>query len=327
METEVRFYYSSDSKDNKFKSKMSEVYKKQVNDLELLVSNFKVASAIIHYDETSPHLHIVGVPIKYKNKNGMEKQVGKSDVFTKESLIRLQDKMRTLCIEEFNQVYRLDSLKKKQKGRNRDIHVSDMDNYIEMKKQIEKNTETLKQANKKSSELKQNSKDIKDKIDKLKVSRLNKDNYIISKEDKDSFIDFIEQVDNINKEYDKIQTLSNTLVNAHEQLKDKNNKIKTLTENNEALNLRVKTLNDTIREKDNEISFLKSKINDLKNTLEYWKDKFEKLISFLHSKLHSWYDKDDKYIDVVNDMYEDNVLDDDDIEDLDLNKEKDDYER
>ena len=37
---------------------MSEVYKKQVDDLELLVPNFKVASAIIHYDETSPHLHI-----------------------------------------------------------------------------------------------------------------------------------------------------------------------------------------------------------------------------------------------------------------------------
>ena len=317
-----------DTKDENFKKKMSEVYKKQVDDLEMLVPNFKVASAIIHYDETSPHLHIVGVPIKYKNKNGMEKQVGKSDVFTKESLIRLQDKMRTLCIEEFNQVYSLDStLKKKQKGRNRDIHVSDMDNYIEMKKQIEKNTENLKQANKKSTELKNNSKDIKDKIDKLKVSRLNKDNYILSKKDKDSFIDFIKQVDNTSKEYDKVQTLSNTLVNAHEQLKDKNNKIKTLTENNEALNLRVKTLNETIKEKDNEISFLKSKMQDLKNTLNYWKDKFEKLISFLHSKLHSWYDKDDKYIDVVNDMYEDNVLDDDDIEELDLDKQKDDYER
>ena len=317
-----------DTKDENFKKKMSEVYKKQVDDLDLLVPNFKVASAIIHYDETSPHLHIVGVPIKYKNKNGMEKQVGKSDVFTKESLIRLQDKMRTLCIEEFNQIYSLDStLKKKQKGRNKDIHVSDMNNYIEMKKQIEKNTENLKQANKKSSELKQNSKDIKDKIDKLKVSRLNKENYILSKEDKDSFISFIEQVDNTSKEYDKIQTLSNTLVNAYEQLKDKNNKIKTLTENNETLNLRVKTLNDTIKEKDNEISFLKSKISDLKNTLVYWKDKFEKLISFLHDKLHSWYDKDDKYIDVVNEMYDDRVLDDDDIEDLDLSKEKDDYER
>lgn len=317
-----------DTKDENFKKKMSEVYKKQVDDLEMLVPNFKVASAIIHYDETSPHLHIVGVPIKYKNKNGMEKQVGKSDVFTKESLIRLQDKMRTLCIEEFNQVYSLDStLKKKQKGRNRDIYVSDMDNYIEMKKQLEKNTENLKQANKKSSELKQNSKDIKDKINKLKTSKLNKDNYILSKKDKEIFINFIEQVNNTNKEYDKIQTLSNTLTNVDKQLKDKNNKIKTLTENNEALNLRVKTLNNTIKEKDNEISFLKSKVNNLRDTLDYWKDKFSKLISFLHDKLHSWYDKDDKYIGVVNDMYEDDVLDDDDIEDLDLNKAKDDFER
>ena len=317
-----------DTKDDEFKSRMSEVYRKQVNDLELLVPNFKVASAIIHYDETSPHMHIVGVPIKYKNKNGMEKQVGKSDVFTKESLITLQNKMRTLCIEEFNQEYNLDStLKKKQKGRNMDIHVSDMDNYIALKKQLEKNTENLEKANKKSLELKQNSKDIKDKIDKLKTSKLNKENYILSKSDKDLFIDFINQVDNTNKEYDKIQNLSNTLTNVDEQFKEKDKAIKTLTENNKALTLRVKTLNNNIKEKDNEISFLKSKISSLKNTLEYWKDRFDKVISFLYSKLHNWYDKDDKYIDVVNDMYEDKVLDNDDIEDLKLSKEKDDLER
>ena len=317
-----------DTKDDEFKSRMSEVYRKQVNDLELLVPNFKVASAIIHYDETSPHMHIVGVPIKYKNKNGMEKQVGKSDVFTKESLITLQNKMRTLCIEEFNQEYNLDStLKKKQKGRNMDIHVSDMDNYIALKKQLEKNTENLEKANKKSLELKQNSKDIKDKIDKLKTSKLNKENYILSKSDKDLFIDFINQVDNTNKEYDKIQNLSNTLTNVDEQFKEKDKAIKTLTENNKALTLRVKTLNNNIKEKDNEISFLKSKISSLKNTLEYWKDRFDKVISFLYSKLHNWYDKDDKYIDVVNDMYEDKVLDNDDIKDLKLSKEKDDFER
>ena len=310
-----------DTKDEKFKKKMSEVYKKQVDDLELLVPNFKVASAIIHYDETSPHMHIVGVPIKEKNKNGMTKQVGKSDVFTKESLIKLQDNMRTLCIEEFNEEYNLNtSLKKKQKGRNRDIHVSDMDNYIEMKKQLEKNNESLERANKKSLELKQNSKDIKNKIDKLKISKLNKDNYILSKEDKDSFINFIEQVDNTSKEYDKIQTLSTTLINVDDQIKDKNNKIKTLTENNEALSLRVKTLEKNNKEKDNEIISLKNKIFDLSETIEFWKNKFEKLINFLHSKIHNWFDKDDKYIDVVNDMYQDNVLNDDDMNDLDLSK-------
>ena len=62
-----------DTKDIEFKKRMTSVYSKQVEDLEMLVPNFKIASAIIHYDETSPHMHIVGVPIKYKNKNGMEK--------------------------------------------------------------------------------------------------------------------------------------------------------------------------------------------------------------------------------------------------------------
>ena len=34
-----------------------------------------------------------------------------------------------------------------------------------------------------------------------------------------------------------------------------------------------------------------------------------------------------EYDNVVKEMYDDNVLDDDDIEDLNLNKEKDDFER
>ena len=34
-----------------------------------------------------------------------------------------------------------------------------------------------------------------------------------------------------------------------------------------------------------------------------------------------------EYDNVVNEMYDDNVLDDDDIEKLNLNKEKDDFER
>ena len=203
----------------------------------------------------------------------------------------------------------------------------DMNNYIDIKKQIEKNNEKLKQVNKKSNELKNNSKDINDKINKLKASKLNKDNYILSKEDKDYIISFIKQVDNANNEYDKIQTLSSTLINANEKIENKDKQINMLYENNKALNLRVTTLNNTIKEKDNEILYLKSKLNDLKSALEYFKDKFNALISFLHRKLHSWYDKDDKYIDMINEMYEDNILDDEDIKNLDLSKEKDDFER
>ena len=92
-------------------------------------------------------------------------------------------------------------------------------------------------------------------------------------------------------------------------------------------NLRINKLNNLIKDKDEEISFLKSKINELKDTLEYWQDKFNKIILFIHGKIHNWFDKDDKYIDVVNEMYQDNILDDGDINDLDLtSKEKDDFE-
>ena len=108
------------------------------------------------------------------------------------------------------------------------------------------------------------------------------------------------------------------MINANEQLKEKNNKIRTLTENNKAFNLRVESLNNNIKEKDKEIFRLNSIITDIKSTLNYWKYKFDKLISFLSSKLHNWYDKDDKYIDVVNDMYKDDILDDEEIENLDF---------
>ncbi len=78
-----------------------------------------------------------------------------------------------------------------------------------------------------------------------------------------------------------------------------------------------------IKEKDKKISKLNS-IIDIKNTLNYWKDNFDKLMSFLSSKLHNWYDK---YVDIVNDRYQDDILDNEDLEELDLSKEKDDFER
>ena len=70
-------------KEDSYKRKMTEVFKEQIQDLDKIVPSFKVANAVVHYDEASPHLHIVGVPVKDGNKNGMKKQVGKSTIFTK----------------------------------------------------------------------------------------------------------------------------------------------------------------------------------------------------------------------------------------------------
>lgn len=325
-----------DTKDENYKKKMSNIYLKQVSDLEMLVPSFKVASAIIHYDETSPHMHIVGVPIKEKNKNGMYKQVGKSDVFTKESLIKLQDKMRTLCIEEFNQVYNLSySLKEKQKGRNRDINVKDMDNYSIIKKQLESNKEKLEIINNKSKELSSNTNDIKNIINNLKNTPLRKDNYILKEEDKDKLINYLDKVDKTNIEYQNINELSITLNNVNEELKENKNKIKYLAESNNALNIRIDNLKENISKKDKEITELKEENTSLKQKLSQYLKLFTNLIKFLKSKM---FHKDrDKYYEFSKELYTHGALDLESIKEINNNysisknienkqKEKDDYE-
>ena len=87
-----------DTKDDEFQRRMTNVYKKQIEDLEVISPTFKIASAIIHYDETSPHMHIVSVPIKYKSKNGMFKPVSYThlDVY-KRQVFSILFLIRILC--------------------------------------------------------------------------------------------------------------------------------------------------------------------------------------------------------------------------------------
>lgn len=322
-----------DSKDDSFKKRMTSVYTKQVEDLEMLVPNFKIASAIIHYDETSPHMHIVGVPIKDKVKNGMSKQVGKSDVFTKESLKKLQDKMRVLCIESFNKEYDLDNtLKSKQRGRNFDYLVSEMGNYKEMKKGIEKNQKDLEIANIKSEKLKNDSNEIKDIVDNLKSTLTNKDKYVLKQDDKNKLLNFLQQVNNTNSEYKKVQELSITLNNVDNELNNNRDKIKMLTENNEALSLRVSTLENKINNQYDEIDELKEENHSLKSTLKHFKNMFYNMVQFLMDRIFRNKDKD-KYMNFAKELYEHGALDDDSIikiqnnsKNADKGKEKDDIE-
>lgn len=116
------------------KYKMVLVFEEQIMDLEKIVPQFKVANAVIHFDESSPHRHIVGLPVKENCKTGMEKQIGKTTVFTRESLRVIQDEMRKACIKSFNKIYNLEAtLKPKQKGRNSDIPSNQMEEHNQKK--------------------------------------------------------------------------------------------------------------------------------------------------------------------------------------------------
>ena len=319
-----------DTKSMTYKHKMTNVFIKQVDDLELLLPNFKICSAIIHYDETSPHLHIVGVPIKYNCKTGMSMQVGKTDVFTRNSLKELQDKMRILCIEEYNKEYDLDAtLKKKLKGRNKDIHVSDMINYQDTKDLIEKSQKNLEIINNNSIELDKDTINIKEKILSLKKASLKKGTYLLSNEDKKILENYIDKIDKTNNEYKKINGLSSSLNSLNQTIKKDKKAIKILTENNKALELRVKNLTFKTENQEELISDLKQDNFNLKYRLQQLEDFFKKLIN-LFKRMIKKDSKKETYLEVLEDMQDYRIISNDTIDEILNNKnnikEKDDFE-
>ena len=319
-----------DTKSLNYKHKMTSVYSKQVNDLEMLVPNFKICSAIIHYDETSPHMHIVGVPIKYNCKTGMSMQVGKTDVFTRTSLKELQDKMRTLCIEEYNKEYNLDAtLKQKLKGRNRDIHVSDMTNYQKAKDLIIKHQKEIDTISSNSLELKSNSDSIKNEIDKLKKVPLRDDLFLISKEQKDKLENYIDKVNKTTDKYRDVKELSANLNIITKQVRQDSRKIKNLQENNEALELRVNNLTLKVNEQQEKIDELRQDNFNLKYRLQQLEEFSKKLIN-LFKRMIKRTKKSESYLEVLNDMHDNRIISNDTLDnilnDKNSTKEKDDFE-
>ena len=298
-----------DTKDMHYKKKMTNVFKEQVTDLENILPNFKIASAIIHYDETSPHLHIIGVPIKTKIKNGMTKQVGKSSVFTKESLVKLQDKMRTLCIESFNKEYLSnDKLKTKLKGRNKDYHVTEMENYQRMKRNIEIHQNNLDRAKEKTEILTNNSKEIRDILESLKSKGLIKNQLVLDVMNKDKLLVFIDLVDKTIAEYQSVQELSVTLKEMERELIANRQRMNLYSKNNEELNIDIDNLKAKIKSQNNEIDVLKKENNLLKSSLKHFKTMIYNLIQFLIDRIHRGKDKE-KYMEFVKELYKYEILD------------------
>ena len=302
-----------DTKDLTYKKKMTNVFKEQVTDLENILPNFKIASAIIHYDETSPHLHIIGVPIKTKTKNGMSKQVGKSSVFTKESLLKLQDKMRTLCIESFNKEYLTNNkLKTKLKGRNKDYHITEMENYQRMKRNIEIHQNNLDRAKEKTETLTNNSKEIRDILKNLKSKGLIKNQLVLDVVNKNKLLVFIDLIDKTIAEYQSVQELSVTLKEIERELIANRQRMNLYSKSNEELNIDVDNLKEKIQSQNNEIANLKEENTLLKSSLEYFKTIVYSLIQFLIDRIHRGKNKE-KYMSFTKELCERNILKEDDF--------------
>ena len=303
-----------------YKKQMTEVYKDQIYKLMAVVPDFKVANAVVHYDETSPHMHLVGIPVKDGYKNGMKKQVAKSKIFTKESLKTLQDKMRAYCIEKFNEVYvQKATLKKKQKGRNKDIHVNEIDGYRELKKEQEKNAKKLKEANNKSDKLNYKTEEINNILDNLKPSTFNKNNKQISNEDVEKIKNYAKEVEDTTKSIKGVNNLNVIIDNIEQKYKDLvNDRDRLYYSNNEKDNT-IANLKEEIEFKNKKINKLELALDKVKTELSRFKDFWRRLIKrfqikIMDEKFEDIPEEKRSYTIVAEDLERSGIFDDNDAE-------------
>ena len=300
-------------KDNEYRYKMTDVYNEQIQDLNKILPSFKVANATIHYDETSPHMHVIGVPVIDNCKRGMKKQVGKSQLFTKTLLSEIQDKMRNACIKSYNKFYDVDSrLKTKQKGRNQDISVKEMDNYREMKKKLEKQKSKLENANKQTKKLDNTSRDISKILDNLKSPLLDKNNKLISNENIDNIKNYIENVTNVTQTVRSVNDLNLAIEDFEFYTLEVGQENRSLQYQIEQKDEQIGKLEDKLSAKEKIIIKLQEEKESLKSQLQKFKGFWHSLMSHFHKRIT--YDNDTNYKIVSDDLYKNGIFDDNDNE-------------
>lgn len=298
------------------KQKMAKVFK---NSLEIFEEKgFKVANATLHLDETSPHLHVIGVPIGNDFKKGLEKQVSSKSVFSIGKLEILREKIEKTIIEDFNKVYNTNVEKKQEKGLIEE-HLSITD-YKQIKpvldelvKMVDKNTalEQIKEENKKKDkqklekeeELKTKSKEVAEAEEKIKelteknktletdlISNKNKlDNIQKEKEQKDREIELEfknlfakkQEIENKKKELEAKEKELEEIEAREKELENKKKELEEIRKNAENIEFLIRQENEKkqeIAKKKLELEKLQNSYKELENQIRDEKERMAKEI-------------------------------------------------
>lgn len=232
------------------KQKSSDIFKIAV--LELEKKNIKVVNAALHLDETSPHLHVIAVPIIEGQKRGLEKQVSQNKVITREVIRELREVIEKNFIEEYNKIY--GTSKELKRG-------SEIEEHLQVRDY--KNTKKMLEVAKKYG----------DKLE-LKEELENKTNYITNE---------LTKLDIENKEKlkrkNELEKTNADLENSINNIDKENKTYKETLEKNKK-DLEISTANIT-----EEIKELESKNLEIKKLKEEKEKEFEKEFLYKANKI------------------------------------------
>lgn len=183
------------------KKKMVSIYSKAIDILK--DRNIITAQATVHLDESSPHMHLIAVPIAENNKRGVSKQVSQNKVLTIKAIKEIREEIEKVFINEYKKTYKEDITLKKG---------SEIPEHLDVKK-YKKAKEIMKVA--KDYEYDNDIKDTleaelvttKEEIKEIK-EKLNK-----AEKEKENKIEIIENVktetNNLTSELTKLETSKN----------------------------------------------------------------------------------------------------------------------
>lgn len=195
---------------------MKYIYKDMLEELKRLFPDFIVANAVVHLDEDSPHMHVVGVPVAMGYKRGLDTQVSKRTVFTPEKLSNLlQGKLREFANKQVKSWFD-EQIKEKAKGCNHDLSVveykvaKEAERYLQVKSQVEDKQKELDELQEQEYEIMRKAEIAKEVYDMVVDSRSS------DSELREKMIDVMWENDKLKYEVSK---LKDTLDKAYDYMK------------------------------------------------------------------------------------------------------------
>lgn len=214
------------------KQKTIEIFKKAIPLLDK--RNIKCFSAVVHLDETNPHMHLLAVPVIENQKRGLSKQVSQNKVITPKVLEELRKEVEDTFITEYNKAF--NDNKTLKKGSEIPYHLK-IDDYKKIKNVIEvakkvKDKVLLKEAVEKdlekvTAELEKKEKESKELSNKItQLEKTKEDIETLNKTLTANTENISNLKQKINYQYEDIRNLENQ--------KDNNNSIIEMYQNNVA---------------------------------------------------------------------------------------------
>lgn len=311
------------------KKKMVSIYSKAIDILK--DKNIITAQATVHLDESSPHLHLIAVPVAENNKRGLSKQVSQNKVLTIKAIKEIREEIEKVFINEYKKTYKEEitlkkgselpdhlDVKKYKKAKeimkvakdyeyNNDIKDTLEAELENTKEEIKEIKEKLNKAEKekennieKIEDVKTETNNLTSELTKLETSKKNKEK---EKDDIEKALDLYQQKikdykEKIIEDKKEAERLEEEEKKTAEDLKEKEKKIK---EVKEELDKKNKEYNDQLTEKNNLEEKKKKLEEDKKNIENAYNLERENILSDAEEKKKALLkEKDDLENDITN---------------------------